>query len=106
MPDEEQRFEAVVADLLGERGVTPPRGGSGFGRTALRVDGRFFAMLARGSLVVKLPKARVDDLVEAGEGTRFGADTGRPRKEWLSLGPSSQLDWTTLAREALEFVRG
>jgi len=86
-------------------GVTPPRGGSGFGRSALRWQGRIFAMLVRGELVLKLPAARVDDLVAAGEGTRFDANKGTPMREWLSLDPDSGLAWLPLAREALDFTR-
>jgi hypothetical protein len=62
-------------------------------------------MLVRGRLVVKLSKARVDALVEAAEGVRFDANKGTPMKEWLSLDPSSGLDWSPLAREALDFAR-
>ncbi len=99
------RFEDLVDDLIGAAGVTPPRGGSGFGRSALRVQGKIFAMLVRGRLVLKLPAERVDDLVEAGDGVRFDANKGTPMREWFSLGPRSGLEWVPLAREALEFVR-
>jgi hypothetical protein len=102
-PDE--RYEDLVGELLGAAGVTPPRGGGGFGRSALRFQGRIFAMLVRGRLVVKLPAGRVDALVEAGDGVRFDANKGTPMREWLSLGPGSGQDWLALAREALEFAR-
>jgi hypothetical protein len=55
-------------------------------------------------LVVKLPKARVDALVAAGEGRRFDPGHGRLMKEWLSLEPVSELEWLPLAREAMAFV--
>ena len=103
--DVERRFEDLVGELIAVPGVTPPRGGSGFGRSALRWQGRIFAMLVRGALVVKLPKARVDDLVAASEGTRFDANKGTPMREWLSLDPDSGLAWLPLAREALDFAR-
>jgi hypothetical protein len=103
--DAEQRFEAMVDELVAEPGVTPPTGGSGFGRSALRVDGRIFAMLVRGTLVVKLPKTRVTELVDAGRGTHFDANKGTPMKEWLSLDPDDGGDWPALVREALAYVR-
>ena len=104
LPDE--RYEDLVDELVGVAGVTPPRsGGSGFGRSALRFQGRIFAMLVRGRLVVKLPAGRVDALVEAGDGVRFDANKGTPMREWLSLDPDSGQDWLGLAREALDFSR-
>jgi len=62
--DPEARFDALVDELLGTTGVTPPSPGKGFGSSAIRVQNKIFAMLVRGRLVVKLPKARVDSLVE------------------------------------------
>jgi hypothetical protein len=102
----EQRFEELIDELLDIPGVLPPRGGHGFGRSALRVENRIFAMLVRGRLVLKLPQPRVDALVAAGQGIRFDANKGTPMKEWLSLDPEAPLPWRPLAREALEFVRG
>ncbi len=95
----------LVDDLVQLPGVTPPMPGKGFGSSALKVDRRIFAMLVRGSLVVKLPRTRVDALVSAGEGIRFDANKGTPMKEWLSLDSASALDWSVIAREALTFVR-
>jgi len=69
--------------------VTPPRGGSGFGRSALRWENKIFAMLVRGRLVVKLPAARVEALDSSGGGVRFDANKGTPMREWLSLDPES-----------------
>jgi hypothetical protein len=85
----EERFEVLIGELLGVPGVTPPQGGRGFGRSALRVDNKIFAMLVRGRLVLKLPRARVDALIAAGEGIRFDANKGTPMKEWLSLDPNT-----------------
>ena len=104
--DPADRYEDLVGELLGTEGVTPPGGGGGFGRTALRFRGGIFAMLVRGRLVLKLPRQRVDALVEAGDGVRFDANKGTPMKEWLSLDPESGHAWLPLAREALDFARG
>ena len=101
----EERFDGLVTELLSVEGVTPPGEGKGFGRGALRYQGRIFAMMPRGRLTVKLPEARVAELVEAGQGVPFDANKGKPMREWLSLSPDSSLDWLSLAREALAFVR-
>ena len=100
-----RRFEDVVDELVGRPGVTPPRGGSGFGRSALRWENKIFAMLVRGRLVLKLPASRVDALVGGGDGVHFDANKGTPMKEWFSLDPESGLAWLPLAQEALDFAR-
>jgi hypothetical protein len=100
----EERFEELVAAFALEPHITPPEGSRGFGSHALRVRGKIFAMVVRGHLVVKLPKARVDELVDTGDGIRFDANKGKPMKEWLSLDAHSAVDWEPLAREALAFV--
>ena len=100
----EERFAALIEELLGEPGVTPPSEGNSFGSSALKVHDKIFAMLVRGKLVVKLPKSRVDTLVASGDGERFDANRGRPMKEWLALDPVSQEAWLPLAREAMQFV--
>lgn len=101
----EERYENLVDELVGTEGVTPPQGGSGFGRGALRYQRKIFAMFVRGQLVLKLPRHRVDELVAGGHGVRFDANKGTPMKEWLSLDQQSALDWSALAREALAFAR-
>lgn len=104
-PGLQDRYEDLVDELAGIEGVTPPREGSGFGRSALRYHGKIFVMLVRGCLVLKLPAPRVEALVAAGEGVHFDANKGIPMKEWLSLGPDSGQAWLPLAREALDFAR-
>jgi hypothetical protein len=101
----QERYEDLVDALIGTEGVTPPRGGSGFGRSALRYQGKIFAMQVRGALVLKLPADRVEALVRAGEGGYFDANKGTPMREWLSLDPRSALPWLPLATEALDFAR-
>lgn len=101
-----ERFDDLASHFTGVPGVVPPDAGSGFGSSALRVDGRIFAMLVRESLVVKLPAARVNHLVEGGHGTHFDANKGKPMKQWLVLDGGSDYSWVDLATEALAFVRG
>ena len=100
----QERYEDLVDEFAGVDGVTPPTGGSGFGRGALRYRRKIFAMFVRGQLVVKLPRPRVDELVAGGHGERFDANKGTPMREWFSLDPGSGLPWLPLAREALSFA--
>ena len=101
----EVRFDRLVDEMAKQDDVTPPTGGQGFGGGALRCRNKIFAMLVRDRLVVKLPKARVDALIDAGDGQRFDANKGTPMKEWVSIAPTSTSAWSALASEALEFVR-
>jgi hypothetical protein len=88
---------------LGTPGVT---GGTGFGRSeGLRIDRKIYAMLVNDELVVKLPRGRVDELVEAGVGRRFEPGTGRVMKEWLSVPAIASRRWKALVGEAKTFVR-
>jgi TfoX/Sxy family transcriptional regulator of competence genes len=81
--------------------------GKGFGSTGqLKVDGKIFAMLVRGKLVLKLPRDRVSALVTSGDGEHFDAGKGRPMREWLALSPTSRKQWVALAQEAMGFVGG
>jgi TfoX/Sxy family transcriptional regulator of competence genes len=98
----EQLWEPIARDQRAKRGVT---GGTGFGTNeGLRVSGKIFAMLVRGELVVKLPRERVDELVEAGAARRFDAGKGRPMKEWASVPASASRRWRGLVEEARTFV--
>ncbi len=105
--DVQERYSEVVRALSGEPRVQVGEGGQRFGSSGLQVDGHIFAMVSsRGEYVVKLPRARVDALVDAGVGHRFDPGHGRLMKEWLALEPGTDADWTALAREALAFVGG
>jgi hypothetical protein len=101
----QDRYADLVEELAGVPGVDPPSGGRGFGRSALRFHNKIFVMFVRGRLVLKLPAARVDELVTGGAGVRFDANKGTPMKEWLSLDPGPDHDWLSLAHEALDFAR-
>ena len=100
----QDRYDAIVDALLTEPDVTFGPPGSGFGSSALKVHNKIFAMLFSGKFVVKLPRQRVDQLVDAGDGQRFDPGQGRQMKEWLSIDSAADLDWLSLAREAQTFV--
>lgn len=99
-----QAANAAIADrLLREPDVAE---GTGFGSTpGLRVQGKIFAMLAPGGLVVKLPARRCAELVAEQIGQPFDRGQGRPLKEWIVLNHANKQDWPRLALEALTHVR-
>ena len=101
---DDRRFAPVVAAVIGKRGVTRETR-QGFGSGALKVNGKIFAMMTpRAEFVVKIPKARVDELVNQGVGERFEPGPGRIMKEWLALDRHPEL-WTALVEEAYQFVK-
>ncbi|MFL5754803.1 MAG: hypothetical protein ACJ77N_00750 [Chloroflexota bacterium] len=103
-PRTDERFAAIV-----DRHVADPRvtTGTGFGANpGLRVDGRIFAMLVRGLLVVKLPERRVDELTTEGVAVRFDAGKGRPMREWAAVSASAAASWDALVSEAREYAGG
>lgn len=102
-----QSIEKVFDALRKEGGIDPFQHAAkrAFGSNGLKVNGRIFAMPSQDTLVLKLPKARVDALVAAGVGVRFDPGHGRVMKEWIALGaPTAR--WLPLAREARDFVKG
>jgi len=96
-------FVPVIEAFASDQRVT--YGGQGFGRRALRLDGKIFAMLSsKGQFVVKLPRDRVAELIRLGRGGYF--DTGRDRimKEWLAV-VGDATSWLGLAKEAHRFAQ-
>ncbi len=95
-------YEEAIAKLVA-RGVElePTRM---FGSNGVKTAGKTFAMIVRGSLVVKLPAARVEQLVTDGLGTRFDPGHGRLMKEWAALRPANLELTVAYMREASAFV--
>lgn len=79
--------------------------GRKFGANGLKVKRKLFALFTQGTLVVKLPKHRVEALVAARVGRQFDPGHGRLMKEWLTV-TSTNASWTELAKEAYDFVKG
>lgn len=74
------------------------------GRCA-RVAGEFLGLVDfKGSgLVVKLPRDRVDELIEQGVGRPF-APANKVFREWVSIPERNRRRWRSLLREGITFV--
>lgn len=71
----------------------------------LRVGKAFLALpdFEGSGLVVKLPKARVAELIARGEGRPF-APAGKVFAEWVAVPRPDRRRWRALLREAVAFV--
>ena len=96
-------FESLCDEYASMSGVAVPTGGSGFGSNAIKINKSIFAMLVSDRLVVKLPAARVTELISAGDGVPFDAGKGKPMKEWVGLTMDDDA-CRTLVVEAMAFV--
>lgn len=101
----EQLFWQLAAELRAE----DPRivEGTIMNGRCLRVGKEFLALVDyKGSgLVVKLPVARVAELVDQGKGKPF-APAGKVFKEWLSVPEPDRRRWRALLREGITHVGG
>ena len=103
----EERYLTIVQALADQPGIRAgsDRPGNRFGSRELKVGGKIFAMLSQGRLVLKLPRQRVDALIESGIGQRYDPRrNGSVMKEWVTVDPAADTEWLALAREAMAFV--
>jgi hypothetical protein len=100
----EHLFWSLAQHLLEREGITRS---TMMGLPCLRVDGAFFASRDRktGDLLVKLPAARVDEIVAVGQAVPF-APAGRRFREWAAIPAARSRSWKRLIEEALAFVGG
>ena len=72
---------------------------------ARNAEGEFVAMPHHKGpgIVVKLPRDRVSELIEAGTGKPF-APARKVFKEWVLVETYDEAEWTSLLRESITFV--
>ena len=79
--------------------------GTIMGGPCVRAEGEFVAMPHHKGpgFVVKLPKARVNDLIDEGVGQPF-APAGKVFSEWVLVEGHDEAQWEALIRESVAFV--
>ena len=104
-PGHEQFWELAEPHLASGRLVEGTMMGHQCLRTA--VSNGFVATVTRasGNVVVKLPKARVAELIDEGTGRPF-APAGRVFREWVALPGVDERTWESLLAESIAFVDG
>ena len=90
------------ADLVEQFADGDVTQGTMFGCRGLRTGRKFFAIRWQEQLVLKLPPARLTELVQAGRATPFEPMEGRPMNGWIVLGESAEP--SPLVEEARGFV--
>lgn len=101
-PTIEERFDDLAEEHLGRAGVST---GRMFNSRGLKVHGKFFALVSRERVVLKVPADRAAALVAAGDAVPFEPGPGRRMKEWIALVPPADLDqWRQLMAEAHSYV--
>ena len=99
----EDRFWELAAEL--QRNDARIREGTIMNGRCLRLGKEFLALVDHNGsgLVVKLPKERVAELIEAGAGRPF-SPAGKIFKEWLAVPTADRRLWRELLREGIAFV--
>jgi hypothetical protein len=100
----EDAFDGIRLDLAAEDGVDE---GRMFQSEGLTYRGRFFAALRPDgeTMLVKLPEARVAELVADGTARPFTVGERGPMREWALVPPAAAELWSALATEAIAFAR-
>lgn len=98
----EDMFDELAERMLGEDAAVEQ--GRMLRAVGLKTSGKFFAMVVKGELVVKLPAQRVAVLVSGGAGRPFERGPGRPMREWISLRPADAAACAAYVGEARRFV--
>jgi TfoX/Sxy family transcriptional regulator of competence genes len=99
----EQIFESLVPERLRDPGVKVGRM-YGSSPRGLTVNGKIFAFMSQGQLVVKMSAERVADLTASEVGHPFDAGKGKVMKEWMAVDAGASRRWRSLMVEAQEFV--
>lgn len=103
--DTQTRYDAIADELSRRPDVQfGMSNGSAFGASALKFDGKIFAMLVGESLVIKVAKVRADELVAQNAGVYFDPGHGRVMKQWVALDRSTTERRVGLAQEALDYA--
>jgi hypothetical protein len=94
-------YDGVVHELTADPAVVETKM---MGMPSLKLESKLFAGSSAESLVVKIGRERVDELVAAGSASPFDpSGRGRPMKDWAVIAPGEG-DWVALAEEAKRYA--
>jgi hypothetical protein len=70
---------------------------------SLKIKRKMFVFLNKENITVKLPKKRVIELLESGEGLPYNPGNGKIMKEWVTIPLESSGKWTAFVEEGMRF---
>lgn len=103
-PSTDEVFAAVSRQVLGL--FPEDEHGRMLHAPGLRTGGKFYAFAAADHLVVKLPAARVAEIISSGTGVACSPRPGHPMKEWVRLPAPDAASCRSAVLEARSFVAG
>lgn len=108
MSDYREEVKVALDDLL--LGIPNVKGRKAFGYPAYKVAGKMFAFVGGKGIGFKLPRKRVEALLEQEPLLHpFEPEEGTVWKEWLSLDlddPAGYADYLHLLEESIAYVAG
>ncbi len=72
---------------------------------SLKIRKKMFAMFNKGNYIVKLPKERVEEIINSKEGLPYDPGNGRIMKEWVIIQQKFTDKWIDYTSEAKEFAK-
>ena len=73
---------------------------SGRGAQGIKFGGKMFAMFHKGQLLVKLPPARVAEVIASGDGLPHDPGTGKPMKNRVLIPDGNKHLWIAYCEES------
>ena len=71
---------------------------------SLKIRKKMFVFFNKDSIIVKLPKKRVTQLLESGVGLPYDPGNGKIMKEWIIIPEKFSDKWISYVSEAKEFA--
>jgi len=71
---------------------------------SLKIKRKMFVFLNKENITIKLPKKRVTELLDSGEGLPYDPGNGKIMKEWVTIPHKSSDKWMDFVKEGMEFA--
>lgn len=79
---------------------------AGRGAQGIKLGGKMFVMFHKGQLLVKLPPARVAEVIASGDGLPHDPGTGKPMKTRVLIPDTKKSLWIAYCEESRQHEAG